>query len=420
MTSIRPLLVMALPAVLAAACASPTPAPKAAPAAPKATASVDSGSGRTESTDPGYEPQSKASDDAGAPKASVAGGAKATAKKKAAAKKAVYNNKMPKNFTRYNAPGAYNVNKLLYPRREIVGVFTKDNSGGTPISRANALGKKIGKKPNMIKTFVNWGGGFDINWAQSVWRNGSIPQFELELRTFDITMRDIAKGEQDDYIRQLAVAIRAANVPVTFSPFHEFNGDWYEWGWCGEYKADYNACKQNPRNTPSDFKGAWKRMHNIFRAMGATNAIWLWQANQIGARPKVPLKPFWPGSSYVDWVGVVGYYQDPAKKWISSFEKIFRPTFVQVRKFTKKPILIPEVGSWVGKRRNTDIKDFLAGVARYPNVIGFIWFNEKKVGTNETDWRIEWSQSSVNTFKASLKKGAFGFNPKHPTWPSGK
>jgi mannan endo-1,4-beta-mannosidase len=429
MTSIRPLLALALPAVLAAACAG-QPAPKAATPNAPGTSSSPGGSsdasGRTEGTpdSPELQTQAKSTDKAGAAKkktTAVAGGAKA---KKKAKKKLpiVYNNKMPKGFKRYNAKGVINVNKLIYPRREVVGVFTDDHLAGSPVSRANTLGNKIGIKPNMIKTFVNWGGGYDVNWARTIWSSGAIPQFELELHSDDISLRDVANGEQDDYIRRLAQSIKQSNVPVSFSAFHEFNGDWYDWGYCGKYNAGYAACQKNPRNTPTDFKRAWVRMHKIFTSVGATNAIWLWQANQAGARPNVPLKPFWPGASYVDWVGVVGYYQNPSKAWIHTFDKIFVPTFVQVRKFTKKPIIIPEVGSWASSRRNADIKDFLTGIANYPNVIGFEWFNMNKAGTNdvESDWRIDWNQSSVNTFRTYLKKGHFGFNVKRPAWSSGK
>ncbi|GAB3669399.1 hypothetical protein GCM10027589_36870 [Actinocorallia lasiicapitis] len=428
MTSIRPLLALALPVVLATACAGQAPTKQAAaPAAPKASSSTSAAaesSGRTDAlVEPPLETQGKSSD-AGAPAAdadaAVAGGAKAKGKKYP---KPVYNNKMPKGFKRYNAPGAFNVNKLLYPRREYVGVFTDDALPGTPATRAAAWGKKIGKKPNMVKSFVNWGGGFDVAWAKGLWKYGVIPQFELELQTEDITLRDIANGDEDDYIRQLALSIRAANVPVAFSAFHEMNGDWYYWGHCShanDNPENWNACKVN--NTAADFRNAWNRMHRIFTAVGATNAIWMWQVNQVGARPNVRLKQFWPGAKTVDWVGVVGYYHNPAKKWIYTFDKVFRPTFVEVRKFTKKPIIIPEVGSWASGRRNADIKDFLSGVAHYPNVIGFLWFNMNKAGLNdnESDWRVEWNKSSLDTFRSFLKKGAYGVNTKKPQSASGK
>lgn len=394
MKSFRPLVTLALPLALAAGCAS---APKAetvktAPkAAPEKVSSQETS--RQSQNEPQYAPQSQQQ-------------ATVTAKQTAAVKKKghITNYSMPKGFKRYRAPGAYNVNRLLYPKYDYFGVFTE--GGGSPVDRANALGTKVGKHPNIIKSFYNWGDGFDANWAKSIWKGQSIPQFELEVRSDNVSVRGIANGQQDAYIRNLAKAIRKANVPVIFSPFHEFNGDWYQWGYC--YKPDAqpaaNACKF--KTTPADIKRAWIRMHNIFKQYGATNAIWMWQANQVGARPTVKLKPFYPGDAYVDWTGIVGYYYHN-NNWYHTFKTLFEPTIRQMHTFTHKPIMIPEMGMQPGGTRPADIKDFLVGVALHRDVIGFEWFNYNK--PTEMDFRIESSAASLRTFKYWIGRGPFGF-----------
>ncbi|GAA3214951.1 glycoside hydrolase family 26 protein [Actinocorallia longicatena] len=325
--------------------------------------------------------------------------------------KARYNNPAPKGFKRWNAPGVAKVTKYIYPKREYVGLFTP---GPDKVADAARFGRATGRKPNIIKNFYNWGDDYDAAWATGVWKSGALPQLELELwpRGRGITMATIAAGAEDAYIRRLALGIRAAKIPVIFSFAHEFNAEWYPWGTCSRPQADdpavENACDY--MNTPAQWVAAWRRMHSIFWKAGASNAIWMWQPNETGSRPEIKLRKYWPGANYVDWVGVVGYQRGTRKK---TFNGLFIPTFKQIRTFTKKPIIIPETGASTGKIRNAYIKDFLAGVAHYPNVIGFIWFNaDKRPAERDGDFVLEHQKSSVKVFKKALTKGAFGFKVK--------
>jgi mannan endo-1,4-beta-mannosidase len=327
-------------------------------------------------------------------------------------KTARYNAKAPKGFKRKTAKGVINVNKYIYPRREYVGVFTQyENKNTTPVAGARYFGKLVGKKkPNVIKGFANWGAPFDRNWAKTIWKAGAIPQWELEVHPVDwndqMTVKKIANGRADAYVRQLAKDVKAANVPVAISFAHEFNGDWYEWGFCSRPKNNPPATACRYKTTPAQFKKAWRRIHNIFTKAGATNAIWMWSPNEVGPRSEVKLKPFYPGDAYVDWIGLIGYYRSTS----STYAKVFTPSIKQLRKFTKKPILIGEVSTLPGKSRPRQVRDFLKNVAADPGVIGFIWFNKdqrKNEGPNG-DYRVERDKASVKAFKTGLKKGYFG------------
>ena len=223
---------------------------------------------------------------------------------------------------------------------------------------------------------------------------------------FFVTPSEIASGKADAYIKQIAQSIRAAKVPVALSFAHEFNGDWYEWGYCSRPKhtPPATACKYKTR--PADFKKAWKRMHGIFTKAGATNTIWMWSPNETGPRAEVRLKQFYPGNAYVYWIGLIGYYRSTS----STYAKVFTPSVRELRRFTKKPIIIGEVSTLPGKSRPRQIRDFLKNVAADPGVIGFIWFNKdqsKNEGPNG-DYRVERSKPGVTAFKTGLKKGYFG------------
>jgi len=68
-------------------------------------------------------------------------------------------------------------------------------------------------------------------------------------------------------------------------------------------------------------------------AQGATNVKWVWSPNvRYGA--ELPLANLYPGSAYVDWLGLDGYNWGldphlPRPAW-QSFEEIFGATYREV------------------------------------------------------------------------------------------
>src|SRR6202044_1681840 len=115
--------------------------------------------------------------------------------------------------------------------------------------------------------------------------------------------------------------------------------------------------------------------------MGARNVTWLWTVNtttqgQPGAdtgqgQTSVPSPgPWWPGSSYVDWVGIDGYYTDSSEM----FASVFGPTITQVRAMTRKPGIISETAATATAGQPEKITELFSGVRLY-GLLGFIWFN---------------------------------------------
>ena len=79
---------------------------------------------------------------------------------------------------------------------------------------------------------------------------------------------------------------------------HEMNGSWYPWGY--------------RHVAPALFVAAWRHIVKLFRQQGADDVTWLWTVNIIsGGRIPSPA-PWWPGSAYVTWVGIDGYYFKPS------------------------------------------------------------------------------------------------------------
>jgi glycosyl hydrolase family 26/PASTA domain-containing protein len=127
-----------------------------------------------------------------------------------------------------------------------------------------------------------------------------------------VTTKDIASGKLDDYIRQYARDLKAFADPVLIRLFGgEFNGSW----WYGQSPL------ANPSLTPADFVAAWRRVVDIFRQVGARNVSFAWIPVVYPPTPSAWVDPniaaYYPGDSYVDWVGAdTGDFAPP--DWLDS------------------------------------------------------------------------------------------------------
>jgi hypothetical protein len=250
--------------------------------------------------------------------------------------------------------------------------------------------QQVGKQPNMVEYYAAWGDQFDPQRVRNAWDAGAMSLQAWE--PFTPSLKEIAGGASDAYIKKFAMQVRDLNLPLAISFGHEMNGDWFAWG---------------TKNPHEDFVKAWQHIHDVFQEVGALNVIWVWSPNVVNPAPDIDLKPLYPGDQYVDWIGLVGYYTSNGS---SSFKKLFEPTINAVRTFTAKPVIISETGAEQGKRKSADIKDFFTSIAASPDVIGFVWFNYKK----RADWRVDSDQASLAEFKRQAAGPSFGFDVRKP------
>jgi hypothetical protein len=283
----------------------------------------------------------------------------------------------------------YDVRPLLSPDRKYLGVAIDGAPGSSAI--VDAYAGKVGKRPNLIEFYAAWGDGFDSAGARSAWTGGALPMMAWE--PFTPSLRQIADGASDGYIRTFAAAVRDLNVPVAISLGHEMNGNWYPWG--------------TKATDAADFVRAWRHVHDLFLDVGATTVIWVWNPNVVNPVPDVALRPLYPGDAYVDWVGVTGYYTTNGQH---TFASLFGPTLRSVRAFTRRPVLIAETGAQQGSRKPADVADLFAGVAASKDVVGFVWFEYAK----RADWRVTVAPAALAQYRKAAADPRFGFDPRHP------
>ncbi len=242
----------------------------------------------------------------------------------------------------------------------------------------------IGRQPNIVSYYNPWLKPFQAGFARSAASRGATTLVQLD--PTDVPLAKIAAGQYDPYLRSYATAIKDFGGHVILSFGHEMNGYWYSWG--------------NLSTQPAVFVAAWRHVVTLFRTAGAGNVTWLWAVNVTDQTTEIPNPaPWWPGGSYVNWVGIDGYYDSP----LAGFAQVFGPTIVDVRSLTKDPIFISETGVKPAAGQQAKIADLFAGIRAY-GLLGFLWFDENYSGD---DWRI----SSPQAFAAFRQQTKAFFKP---------
>jgi mannan endo-1,4-beta-mannosidase len=226
----------------------------------------------------------------------------------------------------------------------------------------------IGRQPNIVLYYPPWLGKFQVGFATAAAKRGALTLVQLDTAK-NVSLASIASGQYDAYWRSYANEVRAFGGRVILSFDHEMNGDWYPWGY--------------RHTSPAVFVAAWRHIVTIFREQGARNVTWMWTVNVTDDLNDVTAPAaWWPGRSYVNWVGIDGYYYSPS----TVFSSLFGSTMVDVRELTHDPILIAETGAAITAGQSTKIIDLFDGIRAF-GLLGFVLFDQD--GTKETEsWRI--------------------------------
>jgi mannan endo-1,4-beta-mannosidase len=245
-------------------------------------------------------------------------------------------------------------------------------------SQVKTFTARTGIKPRLLVYYSGWPQPFRMGFATIAAREGAVPLVQMNPTEIDISA--IVNGQYDSYLNTYAMAVHAYGHPVILSFGHEMNGYWYSWG--------------HTHTSPATFVAAWRHIVTLFRRLGVRNVTWLWTVNTVHLHGRVPSPaPWWPGKSYVNWVGIDGYYTNSS----SVFASVFGPTIVAVRALTHVPILIAETSATPASAQPEKIANLFAGVHLY-GLLGFVWFDSY----SKVDWRIS-NSAALDAFRRGAK-----------------
>jgi hypothetical protein len=247
-----------------------------------------------------------------------------------------------------------------------------------------------GKSPSII----HWGAG--TFWAHpfSYWTGplnlvqnaGALNLVDMD--TGSTSLSSIAAGSEDASITAWAQAAKAYGHPFFLRFNWEMNGSWFPWG-----------TTSSNQSTPADFIAAWRHIHDIFAAQGATNVTWAWCPN-LEFSGSVPYSQLYPGDAYVDWTCLDGYNQNSTSQ---SFSSLYQQSYNDLLKIAPtKPMMIGEIGSleYAAGAKATWISNMLSELPTdFPQIKALVWFNWRNESNNTwKSWEIESSASSQSAW----------------------
>ncbi|MEO8423491.1 MAG: glycosyl hydrolase [Actinomycetota bacterium] len=269
---------------------------------------------------------------------------------------------------------------------------------------------RIGRKFAIDHQYYQWDA--DLPTAQQRWDvdNGRIPfvNWNAGKGSGYVRWSAIANGSQDAWIRERADAFKAFASPIYLTFHHEPEDDLSRFG------------------TAADFAAAFRHIVTVFRSRNVTNVAFVWtmMAWSFNPRSGRDASSYYPGDSYIDFVGGDGYNWYPGRpgdKW-NSFQAIFDP----INAFAiahHKPWMVVEYGAQedpaVPGRKAQWLRDALATAQSWPSLKSLMYFDMVKVYR----WDTDSSSSSMSAYRTIAsdpyaKPGSGGGTNPHPPTPT--
>jgi mannan endo-1,4-beta-mannosidase len=234
-------------------------------------------------------------------------------------------------------------------------------------------------------SLVHWGqplGAFDLSAADWALARGAMNMISYDTGGYSLSA--IARGDADAKIDATAHGLAIFASVVWLRPWWEMNGTWFLWG----RSADYAA--------------AWRRLVTRTRAI-APMARFIWCPNTIWDTTSGELARWYPGSEYVDWMGVDGYNRNGPWMWA---QDVFGPTMQKFEALhPTAPWAICETGcTEAGGSKANWIKNFLQYyLPHHKRFKALAWFNWNiKEGEGRRDWQIESSPAAQDAFRRGI------------------
>lgn len=266
--------------------------------------------------------------------------------------------------------------------------------------------------------FPTWDDEFPLDACQKLADRGIIPHLTWELfwPSSDPNnsrqtgpngyqgFNDVLAGKYDEYIDRFAEDAKTYKKEVLIRFLHEFNGNWYVWS------GNKNGAENGG---PEKVVAVWKYVVDRFKNKGADNVKWLWvphgPSTDLAIEAWNNVSNYWPGSEYVDWIGLDGYNFYPQDPWggarpLRDFDNCFRALYDSCAVLGDHPMMIAEFGTGEFQLEDFDKAAWITDAFNkiktdYPRVKIFTWFNINK----ELDWRANSSPEALAAFKAAMK-----------------
>ena len=140
---------------------------------------------------------------------------------------------------------------------------------------------------------------------------------------------------------------------------------------------------------------------------GATSVVWVFDPN-VPDDPTVPYSSVYPGSMYVNWLGLDGYNWGTTQSWSTwvNFAGVFTSSYNKLVSIAPtKPMMLAEVNTTdQGGDKSAWYTDMLTKQIPYnfPKIDAVVMFNEDRTVQEHVNWKVDVTQPSLQAFIAGI------------------
>jgi hypothetical protein len=281
-----------------------------------------------------------------------------------------------------------------------------DGMGGDP-SRLAEWEAEVGGRAEIASHYYGFGDVFPSQIERQLSDRGT-RKVLLAWNMGPTRFTEWSSGDHDDYLDRIAAAARAYPYLVYVRPWPEMNGDWQNFQPTADGSRPYGG-------TYRQFKLAWRHVVTYLRNHGADNLRWVFNPDAATHPGTTPVSRIWPGSAYVDVLGLDGFNWGRDASWGRwlSFASIFRGQYDRLTALDPRaPVWICEVSSKEPEKNDGAPADpdhtkaaWIRGMLDYegmPRLRAVVWFDADK----ERDWRATSSLGSQRAWQRAMSTRA--------------
>jgi hypothetical protein len=281
----------------------------------------------------------------------------------------------------------------------LFGAFANPTAGGSQSpSTVSSLESSVGRKLDVNRVYASWSSPQPVPQASWDVANGIIPLVSIDpvTATGPVLWSQIASGADDSAIVAQARGLASLNTPVLLNFSHE-------------------PAQSTVNGTATEFVAAWQHYVTIVRQY-ASNVSFVLILVASTYNPKT-IGRWYPGDSYVDWVGADGYNyfgcnaQTPV--W-SEFSTVFA-NFENFAVAHSKPAVVAEWGSTEDPntpgRKAQWITAAGQAIENWPQIKAASYFDANGPLT-KCEWPLTSSSSALQAFAALGAQNYFNPRPR--------
>ncbi len=226
------------------------------------------------------------------------------------------------------------------------------------LSKLPSFNGGLGRSLSIVHVYQDWATPTSLPTLQRVLASGATPMIDWRCGPSDA---DIIAGHDDALITNFATELAQLKAPVFLRWFYEFNFP---------FSPNYQSCIAGLG--PAGYAAAFRHIHALFTAAGASNVAFVWCISAAGQDQD--WINYYPGPSYVDWIAVDGYLRNSTTYTVGQFAQRFGAWYSTFASFGK-PMMIAETAALSGAQAQylSDVKNLLDN--GYPMLRALLYFD---------------------------------------------